>query len=200
VRRLLLDKLCFKWNFQSPLNANRERFSLMGSRSADLVKGLSSPLLCAPAWRPAHLLDYLASPRLGCLPPRHLLGTCLALAWHLLGTCLAPASGHHSLARCHLALPMYTSCLRWCSLVLVRLLGCTSYWGTHSANAPPTGGTHSASQMHLLRRSNCPREGNCRLYQCPEQHAFGKSFLYFGSTHAFYIHLHVHLRLVSMMV
>jgi hypothetical protein len=62
-----LGKLCFKWNFQSPLNANRERFSLMGSRSVDLVKGLSSPLLCAPARRPAHLLGCsagLASPQL----------------------------------------------------------------------------------------------------------------------------------------
>jgi hypothetical protein len=33
-------------------------------RSADLVKGLSSPLLCAPARRPAHLLGCLTSPRL----------------------------------------------------------------------------------------------------------------------------------------
>jgi hypothetical protein len=32
----------------------------------------------------------------------------------------------------------------------------TSYWGTHSANAPPTGGTHSASRPHLLRRSTLP--------------------------------------------
>ena len=62
-----LDKVCFKWNFQSPLNANRERFSLMGSRSVDLDKGLSSPLLCVPARRPAHLLGcsaFLASPQL----------------------------------------------------------------------------------------------------------------------------------------
>jgi hypothetical protein len=36
----------------------------VGSRSADLVTGLSSPLLCAPARRPAHLLGCSASPRL----------------------------------------------------------------------------------------------------------------------------------------
>jgi hypothetical protein len=58
-------------------------------RSVGLVKGLSSPLLCAPAWRPAHLLGYLASPRLDCpgtfsAPAWHLLGICLASAWHLL--------------------------------------------------------------------------------------------------------------------
>jgi hypothetical protein len=71
-----------------PLNASRERFSLTGSRSVDLIKGLSSPLLCAPARRPAHLLGYLASPRLGCSAPAwHLPGTCLAPTWHLLGTC-----------------------------------------------------------------------------------------------------------------
>jgi hypothetical protein len=70
-------------------------------RPADLVKGLSSPFLCAPAWRPAHLLGYLASPRLGLLPR------------HLLGTCLAPASGYHWLAD-RLALPVYPSCMHWC--------------------------------------------------------------------------------------
>jgi hypothetical protein len=46
-------------------------------RSVNLVKGLPSPLLCAPAWRPAHLLGCSTSPRLaaclaaassGCLP------------------------------------------------------------------------------------------------------------------------------------
>ena len=52
-------------------------------RSADLVKGLSSPLLCAPAWRPAHLLGYLASPRLAACR----LSTYSASAWHLPGGC-----------------------------------------------------------------------------------------------------------------
>jgi hypothetical protein len=36
----------------------------MGSRSVNLVEGPPSPLLCAPARRPARLLGYLASPRL----------------------------------------------------------------------------------------------------------------------------------------
>jgi hypothetical protein len=64
-------------------------------RSVDLVEGPSSPLLCAPAWRPARLLGYLASPRLGCLLTR------------------LPASGHHWLAG-HMALPVCPSCMNWC--------------------------------------------------------------------------------------
>jgi hypothetical protein len=128
-----------------PLHENRKRFSLM-SRSVDLVKGLSSPLLCAPARRPPHLLGYLASPRLGCLLPQHLLGTCLVPAWHeLLGTYLALA--WHLLRGTTSSLPSGLACVpQLPALVLVRLLG-----------APPTGGTHSASQTHLLRRSNCTR-------------------------------------------
>jgi hypothetical protein len=49
------------------------------------------------------------------------------------------------LACCYLALPV---CMppQVPALVLVCLLGCTSYWDTHSANAPPTGGTHSSSR------------------------------------------------------
>jgi hypothetical protein len=93
----------------------RSRRSNTGSRSVDLAEELPSPLMCAPARRPAHLLGYLASPRLGCLLPR------------------LPASGHHLLAG-HLASPV--SCVpQLHALVLVRLFG-----------APPTGGTHSASQ------------------------------------------------------
>jgi hypothetical protein len=46
-----------------PLEVKRKRFSPVGPRSVDLVTGLSSPLLCAPARRPAHLLGCSASPR-----------------------------------------------------------------------------------------------------------------------------------------
>ena len=55
----------------NPLEVKRKRFSPVGSRSVDLVTGLSSPLLCAPARRPAHLLGCSTSPRLAaCLPHR----------------------------------------------------------------------------------------------------------------------------------
>jgi hypothetical protein len=100
-----------------PLNANRERFSLMGSRSADLVEGLPSPLLCAPARRPAHLLGYLASPRLGCLLPR------------------LPASGHHLLA---------TTWPRLCTPAACTGAGVptrgTSYWGHPFSESNVQGG------------------------------------------------------------
>jgi hypothetical protein len=49
--------------FPNPLEVNRKRFPPVGSRSADLVAGLSSPLLCAPAWWPAHLLGCSTWPR-----------------------------------------------------------------------------------------------------------------------------------------
>jgi hypothetical protein len=79
----------------NPLEVKRKRFPPMGSRSVDLVKGLSSPLLCAPAARrPAHLLGCSA-----CLASPQLLAQLLA-------------SGHHS------ASPVYPSCLhlrRWCA-------------------------------------------------------------------------------------
>jgi hypothetical protein len=98
-------------------------------RSADLVKGLCSPLLCAPAGRLP-----LAGPRNSSATWHRLvsaaccLGTCSAPARHLLGTCFGaplarwPAPGLACVPQLH-------------ALVLVRLLG-----------APPTGGTHSASQ------------------------------------------------------
>jgi hypothetical protein len=38
------------------------------SKSVDLARGLSSPLLCAPACRPAHLLVCSASPHLAACP------------------------------------------------------------------------------------------------------------------------------------
>ena len=54
-----------------PLSSFQDSFEKVPStqtqtplRSVDLVKGLSSPLLCAPAWRPAHLLGCSTSPRL----------------------------------------------------------------------------------------------------------------------------------------
>jgi hypothetical protein len=47
----------------------RKRFSPVGSRSVGLAAGLSSPLLCAPAWRRAHLLGCSTSPRLAACPP-----------------------------------------------------------------------------------------------------------------------------------
>jgi hypothetical protein len=50
-------------NRSTPLEVNRKRFPPVGSRSVDLVAGLSSPLLCAPAWRPAHLLGCSTLPR-----------------------------------------------------------------------------------------------------------------------------------------
>jgi hypothetical protein len=124
-----------------PLNASRERCSLMGSRSVDLVKGLSSPLLCAPARRPAHLLaTWHRLVSAACC-----LSTCSAPAWHLPGTYLAFA--WHLLRGTTSSLPSGLACVpQLPALVLVRPLG-----------APPTGGTHSASQTHLLRRSNCTR-------------------------------------------
>jgi hypothetical protein len=89
----------------------------MGSRFVGLDKGLSSPLLCAPARRPAHLLGCSA-----CLASPQLLAQVLA-------------SGHHS------ASPVYprAACtshqvLRcWCAAPRYSLLGAP----------PPTGGTHS---------------------------------------------------------
>jgi hypothetical protein len=51
-----------------PPEGKRERFSSRGLRSVNPVTGLSSPLLCAPACRPAHLLDCSASPRLAACP------------------------------------------------------------------------------------------------------------------------------------
>jgi hypothetical protein len=87
------------------------------------------------------------------------------------------------------------------ALVLVRLLG-----------APPTPTPTGAptQRMHLLL--GAPTQRVERTF-CAEATAQGqlpslsmsraaseKSFFYFGSTHAFYIHLHVHLRLVSMVV
>jgi hypothetical protein len=88
------------------------------SRPADRGKlscRCSSPLLRAPALRPARLLGCLASPR-------------------------RLASGHH------LASPprLRTHASACTSQVLICMLG-----------EHPTGGTHSASQTHLLRRCNC---------------------------------------------
>jgi hypothetical protein len=122
----------------TPLNANAKRIRFRGKRSVDLVGG-SSPLLCAPARRPAHLLGYLASPRLAACrlgtysaSTWHLLGTSLALAWHLLrgttSSLRAPTSLLISGLACISQLP---------ALVLVRLLG-----------APPTGAP--TQRMHLL--------------------------------------------------
>jgi hypothetical protein len=99
------------------------------------------PNLFRMQWSFTFALEDMVSPRcLGCLPPRrasaparHLIGTCLAPTWHLLGICFGAP-----LARCHLALPVYPSCLH--ALVLVRLLG-----------APPTGGTHSLSESSKQR-------------------------------------------------
>jgi hypothetical protein len=131
----------------------------MGSRSADLDKGLPSPLLCAPARWPAHLLGCsarLASPRLDacrlstCAPARHMLGI-----WHLPGTSCWHLRGIACfgvpLARCGAPTPPLACCYllsglacisQLHALVLVRLLGapptgapdsalseCTSYWG-----------------------------------------------------------------------
>jgi hypothetical protein len=86
--------------------------------------------------------------------------------------------------------------------VLVRLLG-----------APPTPTGAPTQRMHLILGAPTQR---VERTSCAEATAQGqlpslsmsriaseKSFFYFGnfgSTHAFYIHLHVHLRLVSMVV
>ena len=135
----LVGSVRFRSKFYFNQNSN-----VNSARSVDLVKGMSSPLLCAVRARLAvrasppatwHRL-VLAACRLGtCSSPGwHLPGTYLALAWHLLrGTTSSLLFG----LACIPQLP---------APVLVCLLG-----------ASPTGGTHSASQTHLLRRSNCMR-------------------------------------------
>jgi hypothetical protein len=86
-----------------PLEVSRGRFPLMGSRSVGLDKGLSSPLLCTPARRPAHLLGCSA-----CLASPQLLAQLLA-------------SGRHS------ASPVYPSCM-YLPGAAVPTRG-TSHWG-----------------------------------------------------------------------
>jgi hypothetical protein len=72
------------------------------------------------------------------------LSTCLAPAWHLPGTYLALA--RHLLRGTTSSLPSGLACVpQLPALVLVRLLG-----------APPTGGTHSASQTLLLLLTASP--------------------------------------------
>jgi hypothetical protein len=88
----------------------------------------------------------IASSRLlaASVPTRHLLGTCLALAWYLLDICFgAPLLLWDPTS---LLLSAGLACIPQLPLVLVRLLGEPSYWGTHSASAPPTGGIHSSSR------------------------------------------------------
>jgi hypothetical protein len=79
-----------------PLDADA---NAVHSRPADRGKLFcrgSSPLLCAPALRPARLLGYLAPPRSSWL---------LAASAACFG---AP------LARDHLSSPVYPSCMHWC--------------------------------------------------------------------------------------
>jgi hypothetical protein len=109
---------------------------LPGAGVPTQVEELSSPLLCAPARRPAHLLGYFASPRLGCLLPR------------------LPASGHRApLATCSLAT---WPCLRTpaaCTGAGAPAPG-TSYWGhplsesnalSWALNKKATGGCRSGA-------------------------------------------------------
>jgi hypothetical protein len=131
----------------------------MGSRSVDLDKGLSS-LLLSPVRARASLgfSACLASPQLlvASASARHLLGICLAPPWHLHGICFGAP-----LARCgpptSSLLSGFACISQLPALVMVRLLGAPPTGAPDSANAPPTGGIHSASRTHLLRRSNCPR-------------------------------------------
>ena len=124
-----------------PLNANLQG----GFDPLTSSQGLSSPLLCAPACRPAHLLVCSASPRLAACPAacsaRHRLvwlPSCL-----LRGTtrlCLAAARGTTRLLS-----PAPESLRHWACTpsaappVPVCLLGATSYWGHPlRVERPPT--------------------------------------------------------------
>jgi hypothetical protein len=71
-----------------------------------------------------------------------MLGPCLTPTWHLLDTCFGAP-----LARCHIYGLAYVHQLPvLCAAGAGAPARGTSYWGTHAANAPPTGGTHSASR------------------------------------------------------
>jgi hypothetical protein len=62
---------------KSKLNVRRNYFC---SKTRWSCRGLSSPLLCAPAWRPAHLLGCVGIASSGCLPSRLLCSTSPRLA------------------------------------------------------------------------------------------------------------------------
>jgi hypothetical protein len=98
-----------------PPERKRIRSVFTGSRSAERSRRgrllFAPPVRARSAARASPGLLGIASSWLlaASAPARHLLGTCLAPTWHLLGTCFGAP-----LARCHLALPVYPSCLHWC--------------------------------------------------------------------------------------
>jgi hypothetical protein len=92
-------------------------------KSVDLVRGLSSPLLCAPARRPAHLLGCSTSPRLTACP-----AACFGAPLDSIPVSPAPGSLRHWACTPSAAPP-----------VPVCLLG-----------SPPTGGTHFESNAECV--------------------------------------------------
>ena len=146
-------------------------------RSANLVKGLSSPLLCAPACRPAHLLGCSASPRLAAC-----LAACSArhrLVW--LPSCLLRGTTRLRLAAARgttrLLSPAPESLRHWACTpsaappVPVCLLGAPPTGGTHlESNAPP-GPSYSARVTACLLRQPLPLSATGSLWPLMKIHS-----------------------------
>jgi hypothetical protein len=138
------------------------RIRFRGSRSVDLVKGLSLPLLCAPAWRPAHLLGCLllawaAWLRLGCWllrSGRHSASpVCYPRCMHLPGDGVPTRGTSHwghplgesnaprgALARCYSSFfwPLMRTCCPLCTFACAPPLGeCECGGVTGSDLSPP---------------------------------------------------------------
>jgi hypothetical protein len=131
--RLCRDPLASK-NYPLKIYARR---NYIITKSVDLVRGLSSPLLCAPARRPAHLLGCSASPRLDACP--------------------AACSARRPLVWLHSCLLRGTTRLRLAACFGAPLDSCPQHLSPSGTGRVPTRGTsYWGHPLRVERRSRMP--------------------------------------------